>query len=109
MDVERFVEAADYLRARRVALRVFLLVWPPFIPVAEQDRWLLASLDVALACEASVISLIPTRGGNGAMESLASAGLFHAPSAAAVDHSASLARGHVGTRALVLLDPWRAP
>jgi len=108
MDVEQFVEAADYLRTRRIALRVFLLVWPPFIPAAEQDHWLLASLDVALACGAAVISLIPTRGGNGAMEALSAVGLFQAPPATAINRSAGVAKGHVGTRATVLLDPWRA-
>lgn len=108
MDVEHFVAAADYLRARHIDLRVFLLIWPPFIPAAEQDRWLLTSLDVALDCGASVISLIPTRGGNGAMEALSAEGLFEAPSAAVVEHCARLARRHVGTRAVVLLDPWSA-
>ena len=75
MTVDGFRLAADELRALGVALRVFLLVSPPFVPHAEQDDWLLRSIDVALAAGASAISLIPTRTGNGALEALADQGL----------------------------------
>ena len=79
MTVDDFAAAAGDLRRRGVALRVFLLIAPPFVPAEEQDEWLLKSVDFADACGATVISLIPTRAGNGAMEALAAQELFRAP------------------------------
>lgn len=79
MSVDRFVRAAAALADMGVALRVFLLVGPPFIADAEQDEWLQRSIDTALACGATAISLIPTRHGNGAMDQLASTGAFTPP------------------------------
>ena len=78
---EQGLHASTTSRARRralaahgVGLRVFLLVHPPFVPRDEQDAWLRRSIDVAIDGGASVISLIPTRGDNGAMAALAAAG-----------------------------------
>ena len=44
-DGRRFLLAAGRLRSLGVALRVFLLVSPPFVPTDEQDEWLLRSID----------------------------------------------------------------
>jgi hypothetical protein len=89
--VDGFVRAADRLRDLGIGLRVFLLVSPPFVPQTEQDAWLLRSLDVAFACGASVVSLIPTRPGNGAMETLAEAGWFRPPRLVDLERSLTLA------------------
>jgi radical SAM enzyme (TIGR01210 family) len=70
MTVEQFAAAANALEERAVSLRVFLLISPPFVPIVDQDDSLLASIDVAFSCGASVVSLIPTRPGNGALEAL---------------------------------------
>ena len=40
-------------------------------PHDEQDDWLLRSIDAAFSCGASVVSLVPTRPGNGAIDALA--------------------------------------
>ena len=40
----------------------------------SRTTWLLRSIDAAFACGASVVSLVPTRPGNGAMEALAALG-----------------------------------
>src|SRR5262249_45339078 len=77
--IEQFSAAAEALRNRGIALRVFLMISPPFIAATEQDRWLLESIDCAVSCGTAVISLIPTRAGNGAMEALAADGLYEAP------------------------------
>jgi archaeosine synthase beta-subunit len=106
MDLALFQRAADGLRDRGVALRVFLLISPPFIAPQEQDSWLLRSIDAALAAGAAVISLIPTRAGNGTMEALAADGLFRLPAAADVERSGALARAHVGDAARLFVDPW---
>jgi archaeosine synthase beta-subunit len=108
---EQFADAARALRKRNVDLRVFLLISPPFIPSADQDRWLLASIDRAIECGAGVISLIPTRTGNGAMETLESVGLFRPPHLADIERSMELAlteaRPDVGSkRARVFVDLW---
>ena len=73
---------ADRLRARRrrrsrdrgVAAACLPADSPPFIPRASRTRWLLRSVDAAFACGASVVSLVPTRPGNGALEALTDGG-----------------------------------
>jgi hypothetical protein len=90
MTTDDFARAAAWLRDRGISLRVFLLIHPPFIATEEQDRWLLQSVEFAEACGASVVSLVPTRAGNGTMEALAREGLFRAPTAADVTRSYNL-------------------
>lgn len=104
--VARFADAATALRERGVALRVFLLIAPPFIAPGEQDRWLLESLDVAFACGASVVSLVPTRSGNGAMEAMTHAGLFRQPSLDDIERSFALALAHASHRGRIFVDLW---
>ncbi len=107
MTVEGFLLAADELRSMGVALRVFLLVSPPFVPHAEQDEWLRRSIDVALAAGASAISLIPTRTGNGALEALADEGMFCQPRLADLERSVALAHARAsGSGARIFVDLW---
>lgn len=89
--VEGFATAANALRASGVDVRVFLLISPPFIPTEEQDRWLSRSIEVAFSCGATVVSLVPTRTGNGAMEALAAAGQFYLPRLEDIERSLELA------------------
>src|SRR6476620_5987834 len=44
MTLDDFARAADDLRRRNVSVRVFVIIGPPFVPAAEQDRWLLESV-----------------------------------------------------------------
>jgi len=107
MTVEGFESAADRLRSLGAALRVFLLVSPPFVPKPERDEWLLRSIDVAVVAGASAISLIPTRTGNGALEALADEGWFAPPRLSDLERSLDLAQTHAagrGTR--VFADLW---
>jgi archaeosine synthase beta-subunit len=104
--VDAFANAAANLAARGVALRVFVLIAPPFVPAGEQDEWLFNSLSVALECGATAISLIPTRAGNGTVEALAAQGLFRAPTLDDIDRAATLAMGHVSHRARLFVDLW---
>ncbi len=106
MTLDGFAAAARELRALGVRLRVFLLVGPPFVPPDEQDAWLLRSLDAALACGASVISLIPTRPGNGTLEALAAERHFRVPTLEDVERSAEIALAHVSGRARLFVDLW---
>jgi archaeosine synthase beta-subunit len=87
MTVEQFAAAANRLEERGVSLRVFLLISPPFVPFVDQDDSLLASIDVAFSCGASVVSLIPTRPGNGALEALEDDLLFRPPTLEDIERS----------------------
>lgn len=114
MTTDDFAAAADELRRRDISLRVFLLIGPPFIPADEQDAWLLKSVAFAEACGASVISLIPTRAGNGAMEALTAQGLFRALAREDIERAFRLVvdshQSPVSSQSSVriLLDPWVA-
>ena len=116
MTLDDFARAAGDLRRRDVSVRAFVLIGPPFVPADEQDEWLLKSVAFAEACGAAVISLIPARAGNGAMEALTAQGLFRAPTRADVERSMGLVLGSPPSpqpalspqpSALrILLDPW---
>jgi radical SAM enzyme (TIGR01210 family) len=99
MTVAQFRGAAQALGRRGVAVRAFLLVSPPFVPLAEQRDWLRRSVDEAFGCGVQVVSLIPMRPGNGTVEALARAGLFTAPDLEtledAFDEALARARGRV--------------
>jgi radical SAM enzyme (TIGR01210 family) len=101
-----FEAAARALAERDVALRVFLLISPPFVPSSEQDAWLLRSVDAAFACGATAVSLVPTRSGNGAMEALAAAASFRAPSLADIERSHDLALSRAAGRGRIFADLW---
>jgi radical SAM enzyme (TIGR01210 family) len=88
MTPAQFATAAKFLRDHQIDLRVFLLVHPPFIESAETEEWIHRSIDYSFEHAASVVSLIPTRTGNGAMESLASLGEFTAPVLADLERAA---------------------
>ena len=99
MTLEQFASAAGFLRAHDIDLRVFILVQPPFMEPCDALHWAERSLDFAFDCGATAATLIPTRGGNGAMETLAANGEFAPPNIAtleaAVSYGLSLKRGRV--------------
>ena len=104
MTLEQFRRAAAFLRAAEVALRVFILVQPPFLNEAEGLVWANRSLDLAFEVGATVACLIPTRAGNGALEALASRGLFTPPRLTALEAAAEY--GIRLGRAQVFVDLW---
>ena len=99
MTLEQFSAAAEWLRKNDIDLRVFILIKPPFMDEAEAVEWAERSLDFAFDCGATAASLIPTRGGNGALEELERNGEFSPPQMqtieAAVHYGLSLKRGRV--------------
>jgi len=100
MTLDEFARAAAFLRCHQIALRAFVLVKPPFLTEeAEALHWARRSIDFAFDCGAAVVSLIPTRFGNGALEALATQGQFAPPKLAtleaALDYGLSLGRGRV--------------
>lgn len=99
LTLDGFRRAADFLREHGLALRVFILVKPPFLDEPEALEWACRSLDFAFDGGATVAVLIPTRPGNGALEALAAAGQFAPPRLAtleaALDYGIGLGRGRV--------------
>jgi len=85
MTLDDFQQASARLRAMNCDLRVFILIQPPGILPSDALEWALASLHFAQQCGARHVSLIPTRGGNGIMESLAKQGRFEPPNANCVE------------------------
>ena len=104
--LDDFRAASHTLGARGVALRVFLLISPPFVAPDEQDDWLLRSLDAAFDCGAAIVSLVPTRAGNGTVEALAATGVFQSPTLETIERSLTLALNHARGRGLVFADLW---
>jgi radical SAM enzyme (TIGR01210 family) len=70
MTLESFARAAAFLRREQIALRAFILLGVPFLSPDESEVWATRSLAFAADCGAGASSVIPTRGGNGAMEAL---------------------------------------
>jgi archaeosine synthase beta-subunit len=85
MTLEDFQEAAAWLASEDIALRVFILVRPPFLSEDEGLYWACRSLDVAATAGAAFAALIPVRAGNGAMEELRAAGAWEPPTLASVE------------------------
>ncbi|HNC98880.1 MAG TPA: radical SAM protein, partial [Myxococcota bacterium] len=104
LTVPGFQRACAVLQELGVAIRVFLLVHPPFVPKEEQRGWLERSLLTALEAGASVVSLIPLRLGNGALDELAEVGLAAEPSLSALEDALDFGVGQ--QRARVFADLW---
>jgi archaeosine synthase beta-subunit len=104
MTLESFSRAAGWLVERGIAVRVFILLRPPFLTEAEGLEWARRSLDFAFDAGASVCSLIPTRAGNGALDVLAARGNFAPPSLCSLE--AALAYGLERNRGRVFADLW---
>ena len=97
--VADFERAAAFFAAQDIALRVFLLLRPPFLTEREGVLWAKRSLDAAFDGGASVCCVIPTRAGNGAMEALAASGDYAPPTLpsleAVQEYGLGLKRGRV--------------
>jgi radical SAM enzyme (TIGR01210 family) len=78
--VHDYEKAARFLNEHEIAVRTFLLVNPPFVPRVQQTDWLQRSIELAFDAGSDVVSLIPLRAGNGAVEQLILQGLVQEPS-----------------------------
>lgn len=96
MSLDAFDRAARFLAGAGIALRVFILLRPPFLSESEGVAWACRSIDVAFDCGATACSIIPTRG-SAALEALD--GAFAPPSLASlervVEYGLSRGRGRV--------------
>lgn len=104
MTLDQFAAAAQFLRSNEIDVRAFILVQPPFMKPEEALHWAQRSLDFAFDCGAAVATLIPTRGGNGAMESLSAIGDFVSPDLPLLEDAVAYGLGL--RRARVFTDLW---
>lgn len=79
LDIARFDAAARLLADNGIDLRVFVLLGIPHVPVEDSIPWMVRTAAHAVDCGASVVSIIPVRGGNGELERLESEGDFVPP------------------------------
>jgi archaeosine synthase beta-subunit len=79
LDLARFDRAARFLSENDIDLRVFVLLGAPHIPSRESVAWTVRTVEYAVDRGASVVSIIPVRGGNGEMERLQAEGEFAPP------------------------------
>jgi archaeosine synthase beta-subunit len=70
MTLAGFEQAARFLGDHDIDLRVFILLNPPFLAANEVVEWGQRSIDVARDAGATACSVIPVRGGNGALEAI---------------------------------------
>ncbi len=104
LTLEQFANAAQRLQREKIDLRVFVLIQPPFLQSGEALFWAERSLDFAFACHAAAVTLIPTRAGNGAVDTLAVLDLFRPPKLSIVE--AALAYGLSLAKGRVFVDLW---
>jgi radical SAM enzyme (TIGR01210 family) len=104
MTLGQFAAAADYLQRNGMDMRAFILVQPPFVRREEAVYWAQRSIEFAFDCGATAATLIPTRGGNGAMETLAELGEFEPPDLNVLE--SAFANGLKLKRGRVFADLW---
>jgi hypothetical protein len=104
MSLRQFDAAAAFLERERIALRVFVLLGLPFLSPQESLAWACRSVGFAFERGAAAVSIIPTRGGNGALEALGQAGEFRSPRLASLE--AALEAGLALGRGRVFADLW---
>lgn len=78
--LDQFAAACARLRTQDISVRAFVLVKPPFLDDEEAIEWAVKSTRFAFDCGAEIVSLIPTRPGNGALDALMNCGEFSPPS-----------------------------
>lgn len=99
MTLENFRSAVQFLAKNNILARAFILLRPPFLSESEGVEWAKKSIDFAFQSGVECCVVIPTRSGNGALNYLEQAGLFHSPSITSLeqvlDYGIALNRGRV--------------
>lgn len=85
---ENFASATKFLTDNGIRVRAFILLNPPFLTDTEENiEWTLKSVAFAGESGASACSIIPVRGGNGAMEKLRDEGHYIPPTLKALERA----------------------
>jgi len=106
LDLARFDWAARFLSENGVDLRVFVLLGAPYVGAAESIAWTVRTVEYAVERGASVVSIIPVRGGNGEMERLQALGHFVPPTLSQLEGALDRCLQFTGT--VVTADLWDA-
>jgi radical SAM enzyme (TIGR01210 family) len=104
LDLARFDSAARFLSENGIDLRVFVLLGAPYVPVDETVAWTVRTVEYAVERGASVVSIIPVRGGNGELERLQGLGHFTPPTLLQLEESLDASLQF--TSAVVTADLW---
>jgi archaeosine synthase beta-subunit len=104
LDLARFDSAARFLSDNGIDLRVFVLLGAPFVGAEEAVVWTVRTVEYAVQRGASVVSIIPVRGGNGELERLQGLGHFTPPTFLQLEESLDLSLQF--TSAVVTADLW---
>jgi radical SAM enzyme (TIGR01210 family) len=87
LDLARFDRAAAFLAENGIDLRVFVLLGAPYVDADESVAWTLRTVEYAVARGASIVSIIPVRGGNGELERLEPLGHFAPPTLSQLENA----------------------
>ncbi|WP_273276349.1 radical SAM protein [Maribacter polysiphoniae] len=79
MTLGDFSKSVDFLSQNKISSRAFILLKPPFLSEEEGIHWAKRSIDYAFGRGVECCTVIPVRGGNGAMEHLHKMGHFEVP------------------------------
>ena len=104
LDLPQFDLATRILSENGIDLRVFVLLGAPYVPPAESVAWTVRSVEYAVERGASVVSIIPVRGGNGELERLQALGDFTPPTLSELEAALSECAQFTGT--VVTADLW---
>lgn len=96
MAIQDYVNACRTLIQQQIDIRTFVMLQPPGTPTSESIDWTRKSVEFAFQNGSRHVSIIPTRTGNGWIESLIKQGSYKLPSARQLEeafiHSIELAR-----------------
>jgi radical SAM enzyme (TIGR01210 family) len=106
MTLDDFSRAVEFLLSGRIAARAFILLRPPFVSEEEGIEWANRSLEFAFSIGVGCCVVIPTRGGNGALERLQAVGSFAPPKLSSLERV--LEEGLAMKRGRVFADLWDA-
>jgi len=104
LDLARFDWAARFLAENGIDLRAFVLLGAPHIPDEESVAWTVRTVEYAVERGASLVSIIPVRGGNGELERLHALGHFTLPTLRQLEESLDACTQF--TSAVVTADLW---
>jgi len=104
MTLDDFSKATVFLNSNGIPIRAFILLRPPFLDEQEGILWAKRSIDFAFDTGVECCVLIPTRNGNGAMDSLGKRHLFHSPELSSLEEVQSYGIGL--NRGRVFADLW---
>ncbi len=99
MNLDDFERGVEFLGKNDISTRAFILLRPPFLTEEEGVEWACRSIDYAFQVGVEACSVIPVRGGNGALEVLAAGGYYREPLLSSLeqvlDYGMGLKKGNV--------------